>query len=290
MRYTELVECPQVSIKIFNSTKSTTPGITRHSSESSLENFSHVTKLFVLTLIKDIARDIVATITLTDSSSPASAGTVSITGAGDGKATITNGTVTVAPGETVRIWVSRSDGTNGRAECWVAPTDGTATADMDYYWGGTPCRIGWESGEGGDRCVMFGTSSDVKAVKHFTVKIADLSGDGSEAPVFGTRTVRVVIDPDAPAPVYEETALQSAAGSFMGILRERTGYGEEARTLSRLSVNVSQSAISATLTVAGTEINLQVVLGIYPYPQYTIAVQMADVTHLHDILQCQSVT
>ena len=197
----------------------------------------------------------VATITLTDSSSPASAGTVSITGAGDGKAAITNGTVTVAPGETVRIWVSRSDGTNGRAECWVAPTDGTATADVDYYWGGTPCRIGWESGEGGDRCVMFGTSSDVKAVKHFTVKIADLSGDGYEAPVFGTRTVRVVIDPGAPAPVYEETALQSAAGSFMGILRERTGYGEEARTLSKLIVNVSPSAISATLTVAGTEIN-----------------------------------
>ena len=131
--------------------------------------------------------------------------------------------------------------------------DGTAKMGKDYL-GETPRKIVWESGEDGEKCVMFTTSPEVASLKSFTVKISEIFGNGQVSPAAGTKTVSVVIDPGKPAPEYDETALGSAVGSFRGVLREQTGAGTENRVLSGIGVLVSESGISATLSVAGSEV------------------------------------
>ena len=192
----------------------------------------------------------VATITITDVSSPAAAGTVSLALAGDAKAAISNATVKVAPGEAVRLWLTRRDGSNGDAQLTLAAIDDTAQLSQDYF-GAQTQEVSWTSGETGDRCVMFTTSRDVKTAKRFTVRIMEVAGNGAEPPAIGTRMVSVVIDPSRAFPDYGGTALQSAAGTFTGVLRERFRFGDQSLAIARIGMTVTDSSIQATLTMAG---------------------------------------
>lgn len=185
-----------------------------------------------------------AAVTIQDAATDVSSGKVSFCGWGDSAAAFSDPDhpeITVAPGQDVRLWISRTDGTKGTLG--VAASTYGAAADAGAL---VSASATWESGESSDKWVGLRIGEDVSEPTTLCVRLDPAAGS---AVSFGARRVVVRIDPEAAAPETDEQAelghaLAPFAGRYTVALVPESGAGP--------SLSVANGWLALLLETNGT--------------------------------------
>ena len=193
-----------------------------------------------------------ARVSLRESKRETRPGTVGFSAWGDEQTAFgdaSNPVVSVRPGASLRLWVTRKDGDNGRVAVFAQSEDGTAKEALDYDYVGE--TLAWTSGETTTRCLGVRISPDTATRKSFRITLEATDGT---APTLGAARVEVIIDPSAsPVPgAPTSTVRQSRSGEFFGVLCDEAQVRAQGiKEFATVSLSIRDGLATATLTIDG---------------------------------------
>ena len=167
-----------------------------------------------------------ATVRVVPSAAGESAGMLSFTGWGcpaDVFEDPDHPEITVAPGDDVRLWVSRSGGSNG-----VAVVEATVSGDVGDWYAVATSRASWRHGDMGDKFIGLRIGEDVPAgVSTLYVRMDVTDGNGVTV---GSRRVVVHVDSSRAQTEADEddeavAALSAFSGKYSVALVAESGTG-----------------------------------------------------------------